>query len=208
MDGAIRSTNSLAIGRIGRTVNDEQTGPGRYGRLKLFRGDLESRFDTCPDDDGFPVCQPDHIRVGNPVGGRDDDLVAGVEQCLGQVEETLLATAGDEDLIRPVFQTVVTAEFRYNRLLEFSGSVNGGVAREPGVDRLYGGGPDMVGRIEIRFAGTEPDDVLAGRAQFGNMRRYCEGGGGLDALYPVSEPDLVQSCYPVFFGNGASANHT
>ncbi len=122
----------------------------------------------------------------------------GVEQRLNQVEETLFTATGDEDLLWPVFQAVIAPEFRYNRPLEISGSINGRITCESGMDSLDGRGPDVFGCIEIRFTGPEPDDVLASRPQLGNACRHGKGRGGFDALYPVCKPDLVQNCYPVF----------
>ena len=184
-------------GGVGGAVDDKQAGPGGNGCFQLLRSDLESGFDPRPNDHRFAICQPDHVRVGYPVGRRDDDLIAGVEQRLDEIEKTLLAPAGDEDLFRPVFQAIVTPEFRYNRALELRSTINGGIARKSGVNGRDGRRPDVLGGIEIRFAGPEPDDVLAGSAQLGDPRRHRQGRGGFDALYPVREPDLVQNCYPV-----------
>jgi hypothetical protein len=46
------------------------------GRFQLHRGDLEALVDAGFDDDGLAVGQDHHVRVGYPVGGGDDDLVA------------------------------------------------------------------------------------------------------------------------------------
>jgi hypothetical protein len=67
-------------------------------------------------------------------------------------------------------------------------AVDGGVLRRLAVaDRLHGRFLDILRRIEVRFAGAEPDDVTAGgleRARFVGDR---DGRRWLDARQTVRE---------------------
>ena len=53
-----------------------------------------------------------------------DDLVAGVQQGLGQVEETLLAAAGHQDLLGREVEAVVALELGDDGLLQARGAVD------------------------------------------------------------------------------------
>ena len=79
-------------GGVGGAVDDEQPGFVGDGGFELLGGDLEGLGLVALDDHRFAVRQHDHIGIGHPVGGGDDDFVTGVEQSLGQVEKALFAT--------------------------------------------------------------------------------------------------------------------
>ncbi len=78
-------------------------------------------------------------------------------------------------------QAVLTRELGLYGGLQLGGTVDGSVARLAGRDRLDGGGPDVFRCLEIRFAGTETQDVTTVRAQFGHER---EDGTGRRGLHP------------------------
>jgi hypothetical protein len=81
---------------VGGAVDDQHLGLRGDGRFQLRRGDLEALVDAGFDDDRLAVGQDHHVRVGHPVGGRDDDFVARIDEGLGQVVEALLAAAGHQ----------------------------------------------------------------------------------------------------------------
>jgi len=115
--------------------------------------------------------------VGHPVGRRDDDfVVARIEQRQRQVEEALLAAAGNQDLVALVFQAIVALELGDNGVLEFRRPVHGRVLGLAGINRGHGGILDVPGGVEIRLTGAKADNVLARRPQFSGLAGDGEGG--------------------------------
>ena len=60
-----------------------------------------------------------------------------------------------------VGDAVVALELRDDRVLELGDAVDGRVAREALADGVDAGVRDVRGRVEIRLAGAQADDVLA-----------------------------------------------
>ena len=147
-------------------------------------------------DDRLGLGQQHHVRVGNPVGRRDDDLIAGIEHGLAHIVEALLAAAGNQYLVSRIVQPVVAFEFRYNGFFKCRGTVNRRIAGEAVLDGLDTSGLDVVRCIEVRLAGAESDNILAGSAQFRYSCRYCQGWRGFDALYAICQCNFVQGCIP------------
>ena len=67
---------------------------------------------------GLPPAEQHHFRIADPVGRRDDDLVAGVQRRQKRVEEDLLAAGADDGLLGLVVEIVLALEFRGDRLLQ------------------------------------------------------------------------------------------
>jgi hypothetical protein len=130
-----------------------------------------------------------HVGIGHPVGCRDDHLVAGVEHRLGQVEEALLAAAGDQDLLRRIVQAVVALELGDDGALEFRRAVHGGVLGEAVADGGDGGLFDVIRGVEVRLAGAKADHVLAGGAQLLGAGGDGEGRRRLDGLHAGGKLD-------------------
>ena len=133
--------------------------------------------------------QQHHVRVGHPVGRRDHHLVARVDYRLGQVEEALLAAAGDQDLLRGKVEAILPLELGDHRGLEAGHAVYRGVLGEALIDRLDGRGLDVIRGVEVRLPGAQPDDVLAGGLEGLGPGIDGEGGGGLDGLDAGGELD-------------------
>ena len=176
-------------GRVARAVQDEEPRARRDRGLELGRRDLESTVDAGKYRDGRAVGDQHHVGVGHPVRRRDDGLVAGVEQGTAQVEDGLLGAARHEDLRARVLESVVAAELGDDRVLELVRALDCRVARVTAADRGDAGVLDVHGRVEVRLAGAEADDVLAlglearGAAGDGERRRR------LDALDALCESD-------------------
>src|SRR3569832_1092907 len=91
--GCRRSTSPSAellagvgdTGRVRRAVDDHEPSHRRDGCLELRRRDLEFLLNARINDDGYAVGQHHHVRVGDPVGRGDDDLVARIQQGLHQI---------------------------------------------------------------------------------------------------------------------------
>ena len=76
--------------RVGRVVQDEGLRRRRDRGLELVGRQQEAVLLPRRDDDGLPLGQGDALGVGDPVGRRDDDLLALVDERLDEVEEGAL----------------------------------------------------------------------------------------------------------------------
>jgi hypothetical protein len=94
-----------------------------------------------------------------------------------------------ENLVALVADVVVALELRDDRVLELDDAVDIRVTREALADRVDAGVGNVRGRVEIRLAGTQADDVLALGFQFRGTRGDCESGRRLDALNAARELD-------------------
>ncbi len=152
--------------RVRRAVEDEPLGFRRDRGLKLRRGQLEVAVDAAGHRNRRAARQQHHVGIADPVGRGDDDFVARVQRRHECVVERLLAAGPDRDLRGRIGQAVFAQEFRADRGLQFRNAVHGGVFGLASVDRALGGVLDMVGRVEIRLARAEADDILACGSQF------------------------------------------
>lgn len=151
-------------GGIGRAVDDKQASVVGDAGFQLLCRDLEVLFDACLDDHRSATGQDHHVRVGHPIRRRDDDLVTRIDHGLGQIEKTLLAAAGDQNLIWGVVKAVVSLELGDDGLLELRSTVHRGVFGETVIDRANGGAFDVIRGVEVRLTSAEANDILAGCA--------------------------------------------
>ena len=137
---------------------------GVIAALERLRLELEAVLHRRLDDHRRAAAQADHLRIGDPIGRRDDDLVAGVERGEHRVVEDLLAAGRDDRLGRLVVEAVLALELLGDRLAQGNDAgdrrVLGLAAADGGDRRLL----DMVGRVEIRLAHRQADDVPALRS--------------------------------------------
>lgn len=149
-------------GGVSKRVQDQPLGSRGDNRLKRGGADLEGDILATGHRDRRAAGKPHHVGVGHPVGGRDDDLVALVEGGEEGVGDDLLTAGPDTDLGGLVVQAVVALEFADDGLLELRGAVDIGVACGARVDGGLGRRPDVLGRVEVRLALRQADDVPAG----------------------------------------------
>ena len=152
------------IGRAGRVagaVQDHEPRARRDRSGELGGGDLETLFLAGRDNHRRAVREQHHVRIGHPVGRRDDHLVAGIEQRAAQVEDRLLGAVRHQDLRARVLETVVAAELADDRVAQLDGALDRGVTGVAGADRRDARLGNMGGRVEVRLAGAQADDVLA-----------------------------------------------
>src|SRR5262249_36331335 len=126
--------------------------------------------------------QRDGLGVGGPVRGRQQHLVAGIEQGRECLVHGLLAAVGDQDLARRDLVPRVTGRLGGDRLPQLGQPGGGGVLVEPGL----GAGPlgrryDVVRGGEVRFSRAEADYRPARRLErfglggHGERRRFGDG---------------------------------
>ena len=128
------------------------------------------------------VGQQHHVRVAHPVRRRDDGFITRIEHGHAEVVDSLLGARAHENLVALVGDLIVALELRDDGVLQLDDAVDVRVTREALADRLDAGFGDVRGRIEVRLAGAQADDVLALGFQFRGARGDCESGRGLDAL--------------------------
>ncbi len=85
-------------GRVGRRHEQQHLGACGPSRLQPVHGDLEPLLPGRRHLDRDSSRQPDDLRIGGPVGRRQQDLVAGIEQGGEGLFDRLLAAVGDEHL--------------------------------------------------------------------------------------------------------------
>ena len=156
---------------------------GVKAALELSQGDLVTAFGGSRDLDGHPTRQPDRLGVGGPVGRRHEHLVAGVEECLEGLEDSLLAAVGHNDLCGLDGITGVTSRFRRHCLPQLREARG---RRVPVVFRVtacfHGRFHDVRRRREIGLSHPKADHVLARRLQRfgfgvnGKGGRFRDGG--------------------------------
>lgn len=175
-----------ARGVVGGVEDDPARRVGDRRFQPLWR-ELESVGLGAGDDDRCAVVGEHHVRVGHPVRGRDDDLVAGVQGGRQGEVDDLLRPAAHGDPVHRVAQPVAGVQLVGDGGAQLRSAVDGrvlGLAAPDGLDR---GGLDVVGGVEVGLADSEVEDLVALRLEFA----YALGGGsagrGLDAVDPLGE---------------------
>ncbi len=118
---------------------------------------------------GLPLAEQHDVRIGHPVGRRDDHLVAGIEGGHQRVVDGLLAAAADGDLLGGVVEVVLPLELGADRLAQRRGAGDRGILGLAAIDGGLSRRLDVVGGVEVRLAGAEADDVAAGGLQLGGL---------------------------------------
>ena len=168
------------VDRAGRVVGAHEQQDLRAlgaGRFELIDGDLEPGLVGGLDHHRRTTRERDGLRVGRPVRGRADHLVARVAQHRERGEHGVLAAVGDEHLAALDAVAAVAQRLGGDRLLQLGKPAGGGVLvvlrvaarRDRGLD-------DVLGRREVRLTGAEPDHVLAGGLE--RLRLGVDGEGG------------------------------
>ena len=175
-------------GRVRRRVEQEPLGLRRDRALERLGADLEAVLHGADHRHRRAAGEQHHVGIAHPVRRRDDHLVARIERRHEGVVEHLLAAGADGDLRGLVVEAVLALELARDRLLQLGEPVDRGVLRRlAALDRLDRGLLDVVGRVEIRLAGAEPDDVAARRFQRARFVRHRDRRRRLDALELVGE---------------------
>ena len=151
---------------VAGSAEHKELGLGGDGSLELCGGNLEFVLDACLDELADTTRVANHLAVGNPVGSRDDDLVARIDKALNQLEDALLGTRGDNDLLGFELEIVVAFELIADSLTQVGITRNGRIVGEVLVDGLLGGFLGLVGGVEVGFADRKAYDVLALSFQF------------------------------------------
>ena len=156
---------------VGGRVEDEHLRLGGDRLFEVFGGDLEVVLLVPLDEHARAAAHLDHFGVGQPVRGRDDDLVPLLDEREHRVEDGVLRARRDDDLRRVVVEPLLLFEL-FGDLLAQRGKARGrGVFGAAVVQRLFRRVDDVLRGIEVGFARAETDDGLPFR-----LHRLCLGG--------------------------------
>src|SRR5207253_10900094 len=124
----------------------------------------------------FTTGKHDQVGIAHPVGGQDDNFVAGIKRRDGLIVEDLFASGANDDLARPVVEAVLALELPRYRRLELRNAVHGGVlGRLAALDGLNRRALDVFGGVEVRLPRPEPYDIPA--CGFERTRLVGDGDG-------------------------------
>ena len=114
------------------------------------------------DEDRISAGEAHHLRIAQPVGAGNDHFVARLAGGEDGVEAGLLGAVGNDDLARLVLDACYRPANFSAMAWRSSGMPELGVYFvKPLLDASHGGGLDVIGRVEIGFAGREAADVDA-----------------------------------------------
>ena len=154
----------LAAG-VSRGIDHQQSAAGGDLLLQQVEVKAEAFLRFGGNDPGACPGQGGHLGIAQPVRRRQQHFVAGIEQHLEQVVDGLLATVGDQHLLRPGWNSVFDAEFVGQSSTKIGVPRGGAVAGEAGSQSMLSCFNDEWWRRKVRFTGTEAADVLAAVAQ-------------------------------------------
>ena len=159
-----------AVG-VGRVVEHERLGLGRYGLFQLLRRHFEIRSLIRIYVYDGAARHFNELGIGQPVRRGQYDLVAGIDYRVESVAQRLLAAVGNDYLFGRVIQPVVALEFVADGLSQFHRARNGRILRHTLVERDLRRLDDVPGGVEIGLARTEGHDVQALRLHCFCLRR-------------------------------------
>ena len=110
------------------------------------------------DKDRHSVHEFHHIRVADPVGYGNDDLITGVQDCGKVVVEGVLASGRDKDVLDLCFQIVLVAEIAAYGLAQFENAGHCRVAAKVCVNGCLGSFANVFRGGEIRLANGQACD--------------------------------------------------
>src|SRR5690606_4270367 len=125
--------------RIGRRIEQQPARSGRDCCLQLFRLQLESCIGSARNELRHAATDLNDIGVGGPVGRRDDDFVTLVQSRHEGVEQDLLGTGCNGNLVQRVVYAVLDRELLSNSLLQLKGAVEWGVLGVASINSGFGG---------------------------------------------------------------------
>ena len=155
-------------GGVGRRVENQPAGVRPNGCAQGRCGQLEAAVGAAGDNARAAAAQLHHLRVADPVRGRNNDLIAVIEgggQC---IEDHLLTTAADLCVLPTDRQTILDPVLVRNGLAQSTQTGHWGIARVACVDSRDGRLADVLRSIEIRLARTQGKNTVTLIAALGD----------------------------------------
>ncbi len=188
-----RGAGEHRAGRVARAVEHDHLRPGGDRRPQRGRVEVEPGRLLRDHRHRHPAQEPHLLRVGHPVGARDQHLVPRVHQRHHDVVEGVLRPAGDGHLVRSVLEPVVALELLAHRGAQLGDPADLGVLGLPLLDRADRGGLDPGGGVEIGLPRAEGDHVDPLRAHGPGLGLHREGRRGGKRLHAVGEHGVLSS---------------
>ena len=151
-------TVNRACGIAGRTQNDG-TCAWCDGLFQLLWSHLEILFDGGWDSHRSAFGQKHHLRITHPVGSRNDDLIALVDQSHNGITYALLGAIAAENLAGQIVQSILILEFCHNGLFQFWITRHRRVSGPVVLNSSNGSCLDMVRCIEVWFSHAHVDNI-------------------------------------------------
>ena len=174
-------------GGVAGAVEDQQLARWRDRRFQSLGIQPEAFGGGARDQANRGPSQPGHLRVAQPVGSGEQQLIAGLQQHLKEVVERLFAPVGHQDLVRARGDLVLLGQFLGDGLPQGRFAGGGAVAGQTALKGLGRGLADEGRGIEIRFAGAQAADVPSVGLQGLGAGRDRQRQRGLQRLGPGGE---------------------
>ena len=141
-------------GRIRRRTQDQQPRPVGHISPQIIFSQFEIVFRESRDQDRRCSGCRDHVQMADPIGNRDDDLVAGTAEGGDRRGAGEFAARSDDHLFGRRLHAV-GPELGRTGFPQRGDPGGNGVFRLAGFQRFPAGFLDGIGRIEVRFAHGE-----------------------------------------------------
>ena len=197
------------VGRAGRVrgrVEHDPLGARGDRTLQVLGLQLERLFDRRRHDDRLAAVDQHHLRIADPIGRRDDDLVALVHRDEEGVVEDLLAAGADDRVRGLVIEAVLALELGRDRLAQRRNAEHGRILGLAALDRLDRRLLDVVRRIEIRLAHRKRDDLPPLGFEIARLLRHRDGRGWLNARKDVGDKGH-EGVFPFHVGEIVAPQH-
>ncbi len=114
-----------SAGGIVRRIEDQPFGVIGDRCFQILGAQLEAVILGAGHEYRGAAGEQDHVRIGHPIRGGNDDLVAGIEGGHQGVVDHLLAAGTDRDFLSLVVELVLAPELLDDRRLQLGHAVDG-----------------------------------------------------------------------------------
>ncbi len=150
------------------------------GVCKLLGSNLEALLGAASYKYRNAVRKLYNLRITEPAGARNDNLIPGIENRLEDVGQGMLSSVAYDNLLRRILEVIALCKLLADCLAKLGHTGCGGVFGKAAVQSFHGGIANVFGGIKVRLTGTETDNVDSLGAKF--LGFCCDGerGGRLD----------------------------
>ena len=176
---------------VGGRAEDEGASVGRNGLLQLFGRHLEVLLNGGLDKDGLAISHQHHLGIADPIGGGNDDLIAGIDEGEYDIADSLLGTIANDYLRGLIGEAILAKELIADGLPKRGIARHGAISGPVVIYGLLGSSLDVVRSVEVGLTHTEVDDVDALSFQFGTLLRHSKSGRGCKAVQSFRKAHII-----------------